>query len=77
MENLSEVGLAEVIAERNALRERVASMGEALAATTAFVELSTGNGVRKQPPAWAIRANGDFDAQVIADRGRAALVEVG
>lgn len=64
---------AEVVAERDLLLQRVESLTDALAAATAFVELSTGNGVRKQPPTWAVRDNGEFDAQVIADRGRAVL----
>jgi hypothetical protein len=45
---------------------------EALEAATAYVELYTGNGTRKQPPPWAMDHEGQFLAQVIADRGRAA-----
>lgn len=46
---------------------------EALEAATAYVELYTGNGVRKQPPTWAILPNGDFDPEAIAKVARAAL----
>ncbi|MFK4706099.1 hypothetical protein ABIC83_002938 [Roseateles asaccharophilus] len=48
------------------------SHAEELEAAVAYVELHTGNGVRKQPPEWAINPDGQFNAQVIADRGRAA-----
>lgn len=47
---------------------------EALEAATAYVELYTGNGTRKQPPQWAMDDEGQFLAQVIADRGRAAAL---
>jgi hypothetical protein len=49
---------------------------EALEAAVAFVELYTGNGTRKQPPAWAIKPNGEFDAEAIAARARELLGEV-
>ncbi|ART61473.1 hypothetical protein CBP36_21130 (plasmid) [Acidovorax carolinensis] len=43
---------------------------EALDAACAYVELDTPNGTRKQPPAWAVDDEGQFKAQVIADRAR-------
>lgn len=48
-------------------------MREALEAATAFVELSTGSGVQKQPPQRYIKADGDFDAEAIARDARDAL----
>jgi hypothetical protein len=48
---------------------------EALKAAAAYVELYTPNGTREQPPAWAVLPNGDFDAEAIANRARAALQE--
>ena len=45
---------------------------EALDAAAAYVELYTGNGTRKQPPPWAMDAEGQFLPEVIAARARAA-----
>lgn len=49
---------------------------EMLQAATAYVELATGNGVRKEPPARYIKPNGDFDAEAIARDARAILAKV-
>lgn len=45
----------------------------ALRATTAHVELYTGNGVTEQPSPEFVQPNGDFDTEKIAAAGRAAL----
>lgn len=70
MIQLSNSDYAALVGERDVLAARVAEQAEVLEAAAAYVELHTGNGVRKQPPAWAVKPNGDFDAQVIADRAR-------
>lgn len=70
MIQLSNSDYAALVGERDVLAARVAEQAEVLEAAAAYVELHTGNGVRKQPPAWALKSNGDFDAQVIADRAR-------
>jgi hypothetical protein len=46
---------------------------EALSATVAYVELFTGNGVRRQPPARYIGADGSYDAEAMSRDARAAL----
>ena len=46
---------------------------EAFDAAAAYAELSTGDGARKQPAAWAMDAEGQFLPGVIAKRARAAL----
>lgn len=45
---------------------------EAFAAATAYVELYTGNGTPRPPPAWAMDSDGQFLPEAIADRARAA-----
>lgn len=65
--------LAELVEERDQLTALVASQRDALEAATAYVELFTKNGTRKPPPKWAIKPDGDFDAQEISDRARAVL----
>ena len=50
---------------------------EMLEATTAYVELYTGNGVQKQPPEKYIKPNGGFDAEAIALNARMVLRKVG
>lgn len=54
-------------------RQATAELVDALEAAAAYVELFTPNGTRQQPPAWAVQANGDFNAEAIARRARAAL----
>jgi hypothetical protein len=54
----------------------VDDLASALANAAAHVELSTGSGVRVQPSADCIKANGDFDAERIAKHAREALQEV-
>lgn len=49
---------------------------EALEAAAAYVELFTGHGVRKQPPAWARLPGGGFDAEAIAANARAVLAAI-
>lgn len=61
---------------REPLAPQVQRMREMLEATTAFVELSTGSGARKQPPQRYIKANGDYDAEAIARDARALLAKV-
>lgn len=73
MIQLSNSDYAALVSERDQLALRVAEQSDALEAAAAYVELHTGNGVRKQPPAWAIKPNGEFDAQVIADRVRSVV----
>lgn len=73
MIQLSNSDYAALLGERDRLALRVAEQRDALEAAVAYVELHTGNGVRKQPPAWAMKANGEFDAQLIADRARAVV----
>ena len=63
----------ELMCERDQLASRLEEQRDALEATTAYVELFTKDGVRKQPPAWAVNLAGDFDAQVMADRARSVL----
>nr|WP_314709530.1 hypothetical protein [uncultured Comamonas sp.] len=65
----------ELVWERDQLASRLEEQRDALEATTAYVELFTKDGVRKQPPAWAIGHDGDFDAQVMADRARSVLAK--
>lgn len=48
-------------------------LGDSLRAAAAYVELNTGNGTREQPPAWAVDADGSFNAERIAARCRKAL----
>jgi hypothetical protein len=59
------------------IADAVPALSDALRAATAHTELSTGHGVQQQPPSWAIEPNGDFDADAIAKRGRAALALLG
>ena len=56
--------------------EREAELVAALRDALAFVELSTGRGVRKQPRAEVRLENGDFDAEAIAENARDALSKV-
>lgn len=51
-------------------------LADALRAAAAYVELFTGNGVRQQPPAWALKSDGEFDAEVIAARAREILAKI-
>lgn len=51
----------------------IRKMHEALTAATAYVELSTGNGCREAPPAWAIEPDGSFNAEAIAKFCRATM----
>jgi hypothetical protein len=64
--NLTNDEFVKLISEAGQLRE-------ALEATTAYVELFTGKGVTKQPPARYIKPDGDYDAEAIARDARKAL----
>lgn len=64
---------SELSEERDRLVALVAAQRDALEAATAYVELFTKNGTRKQPPSWAIKPDRDYDAQEISDRARAVL----
>jgi len=64
---------SELFEEQDWLIALVAEQRDALEAATAYVELFTKNGTRKQPPRWAIKPDGDYDAQEISDRARAVL----
>lgn len=75
MIQLSNSDYAALVGERDQLAVRVAAHRDALQAAAAYVELFTPNGVHQQPPSWAIKPDGDFDAEVIAERARAALAE--
>lgn len=46
---------------------------EEVNAATAYVELYTGNGTRKQPPQWAVDHEGQFDTELISRRARAMV----
>ena len=54
----------------------VDGLADALANAAAYVELDCGSGVRVQPSAYCIKANGDFDAECIAKHARQALQDV-
>lgn len=73
MIQLSNNDYAALVGERDQLAAQAAELRDALEAATAYVELFASNGVRKQPPAWAIKPGGDFDAQAISDRARSVL----
>jgi hypothetical protein len=65
-------------AERMANARLIAAAPELLAAlrvALSWVELDTPNGVQHPFPAWALRDNGEADAQWIADRVRAAIAK--
>lgn len=70
--------LRHVAQQAPTLGDLVRAVDDALRAATAYTELSTGNGVQQQPPAWAINPDGDgYDAEAIAKKGRAALALLG
>jgi hypothetical protein len=61
--------------EIESLREINADLLAALRAAASYVELYTGNGVIKQPPARYIKPNGVYDVELIAADARAAIAK--